>query len=515
MNPKVTRKKSPDSKITIKNQPSKKSGGNSPTNRSKAINFAGNMIMNHNLSRPQQFKHRNSSNPKSDFTLNKFQRQIEESQNPLMKSIINSGHDLAKLYDRSGKKSLSPLRFSALFNNDSSKNQESKALKKSNPKEIANLKPIQKIDAKNYGSNNSNPKEMKRLNSKNKPSELKGAHNKRNDEKMKSKHLNSVRMYDSSYQEDSNEKFPDFIEGEIGKSMSVKSNKHDKVIRSIESSLFEWCYSENQNPDFRETMEDTYYINDNFKEFKELRSDFNCSIFTIFDGHGGPEVANFCRRQLSQHIARQIHNEKSNFDPNKIDAFIEKILTQSFLDLDKQISSSFKEVESSGSTCCLCLIINKKLYCANIGDSKCLVIRGSDPIFISTEHSCKNSKEVERIKEQGGMVFQGRVFGQLILTRAFGDVEFKKYGVSSVPSISKIELNSDILYVLIASDGVWDVFTPDEMSQLSKGLCKDTAEELCKSVIKTSLTKGSRDNISCIVIKNGKGNFGLPLDNSL
>lgn len=47
--------------------------------------------------------------------------------------------------------------------------------------------------------------------------------------------------------------------------------------------------------------------------------------------------------------------------------------------------------------------------------------------------------------------------GQLAVTRAFGDLDLKTQGVSNKPDLKIIELTKDYKYLIIASDGLWDV----------------------------------------------------------
>ena len=109
-------------------------------------------------------------------------------------------------------------------------------------------------------------------------------------------------------------------------------------------------------------------------------------------------------------------------------------------------------------------------------------------------------KEVLRVKGAGGRVFDGRVYGQLMITRAFGDHSLKSCGVSAVPYINKHIINEDNdKYVVIASDGVWDVVEDEHVYSLSQN-ARNT-EELCKMIINTAVKNGTKDNISCIVIK--------------
>jgi len=99
----------------------------------------------------------------------------------------------------------------------------------------------------------------------------------------------------------------------------------------------------------------------------------------------------------------------------------------------------------------------------------------------------------------GDMFFNNRVFGQLVLSRAFGDHALKKYGVISQPFTLKSTINDGDLIVM-GSDGIWDVISNEDMTKFSKEYI-NSAEEFAKFIIKTAINNGSKDNLSCIVIK--------------
>ena len=65
------------------------------------------------------------------------------------------------------------------------------------------------------------------------------------------------------------------------------------------------------------------------------------------------------------------------------------------------------------------------------------------------QRSDKN--EYNRIIKQGGVVFGGRVYGQLILNKAFDDWELKIY---KVICITKIIIEEDDKYLVFASDEI-------------------------------------------------------------
>lgn len=84
----------------------------------------------------------------------------------------------------------------------------------------------------------------------------------------------------------------------------------------------------------------------------------------------------------------------------------------------------------NGSTAVITIIVDDKLYVANIGDSEaCLVSDYDGDLLIqdlTTAHKASDPEEKKRIENLGGHVFFGRVFGTLAVSRSFGDSKFKK-----------------------------------------------------------------------------------------
>lgn len=47
--------------------------------------------------------------------------------------------------------------------------------------------------------------------------------------------------------------------------------------------------------------------------------------------------------------------------------------------------------------------------------------------------------------------------GQLAVTRSFGDFDYANCGLISQPDINKLEFKGNEKYLIIATDGLWDV----------------------------------------------------------
>jgi serine/threonine protein phosphatase PrpC len=69
--------------------------------------------------------------------------------------------------------------------------------------------------------------------------------------------------------------------------------------------------------------------------------------------------------------------------------------------------------------------------CANVGDARAVLCRNSQAIDLSVDQKASRPDEQERIKQAGGYIVFGRVFGRLAVTRAFGDFDLKNIEVNN------------------------------------------------------------------------------------
>lgn len=102
-------------------------------------------------------------------------------------------------------------------------------------------------------------------------------------------------------------------------------------------------------------------------------------------------------------------------------------------------------------------------------------------------------------------MLDNRVGGVLAVTRAFGDHSLKKSGVISVPHVVKYALKPFDKFLVIASDGVWDELSDQD----AINYCKDdvSCKQIANAIVKAALDKGSKDNISCIVVRFNSNNI--------
>lgn len=254
----------------------------------------------------------------------------------------------------------------------------------------------------------------------------------------------------------------------------------------------EYTYREDPNFKYKDSMEDCHSIVDSFHK------NDNLILFSLFDGHGGMDVASYVRDSFPSILALQL---QANF------AKTSEAFSSAYSDMDMKLSHFDSDYQ--GSTACTVLIAKgvsnkskeEKLfaYCANVGDTRCIVVSVYGHIRLSRDHNCWDKDESERIINEGGIIRNDRVNGQLMLTRAFGDHALRKAGVICKPNVSKYKFTPQDRYMIIATDGVWDVIKEEELEDIC--LKVENSKELTNYIINLALERESVDNISCISIK--------------
>ncbi len=267
--------------------------------------------------------------------------------------------------------------------------------------------------------------------------------------------------------------------------ISRTKKKSKTIIDNIEGSSLNYKYSEHldQNPEFCDYMEDCALSINCFNK-ESYRH-----LFCIFDGHGGNVTAKLCVKKFPE-IFRKCLLE-SPFD-------YEMALKKSFYLMDQEIEK-IKATEV-GNTATIVFINNRLLYCANVGDSSCALI-GKTNEFITTEDKCTNKNEMKRIEKEGGTIIDDRLGGILAVSRGLGDFDLKSKGLTCEPHITKKLIDHNINYCVLASDGVWDVLSPDEVAKITQ---THKIDEMAKKIVETAMDRGSEDNISCIVVELNK-----------
>ncbi|EAS03169.2 protein phosphatase 2C containing protein (macronuclear) [Tetrahymena thermophila SB210] len=273
------------------------------------------------------------------------------------------------------------------------------------------------------------------------------------------------------------------------KTSQIRSNYQAKKIYMPRAlGVKEYAFYDDINIQYRQTMEDGFFIADNF-----LDDGGKSILFGVLDGHGGSDVVEF----VKQNFTKEFSDEYKKTPKDVVD-----VLKRTFLRVDELVKQKCKSQEV-GSTACIGFIrleeAKRVLYIANVGDTAGLVLDDTQAHNVTIEHKASNPREIERIKKAGGSVIYDRVAGVLAVSRAFGDHSLRNFGVIAQPDVTRMELRMIHKYLVVASDGLWDVVIPKEVLEVSK--LKSNSEEVAAELLKRALLNGSRDNTSVMVLR--------------
>ena len=228
--------------------------------------------------------------------------------------------------------------------------------------------------------------------------------------------------------------------------------------------------------------------------------------------HGGSGAAIYAEGHFIDCI-QKTNEWKAYLIDNDINT-LSKALENAFITIDAEMREHQESVDTdrSGCTSVTCMITPTHIICANAGDSRCVLGRSpSETIAMSDDHKPFNESEKRRIEYAGGSVQFKRVDGDLAVSRALGDFQYKRKDqipaeqkVSCVPEINIQGRTPDDDVLLLACDGLWDVMTNEEATATIRDLYaagEDKAVLIAEEMLDCALNKGSRDNISAIVVK--------------
>ncbi|CAI4037886.1 hypothetical protein SMKI_04G2230 [Saccharomyces mikatae IFO 1815] len=256
--------------------------------------------------------------------------------------------------------------------------------------------------------------------------------------------------------------------------------------------------AENKNSKFRRTMEDVHtYV-------KNFASRLDWGYFAVFDGHAGIQASKWCGKHLHTIIEQNILADETRD--------VRDVLNDSFLTIDKEINT--KLMGNSGCTAAVCVLRwelpdsssddsmdlaqhQRKLYTANVGDSRIVLFRNGNSIRLTYDHKASDSLEMQRVEQAGGLIMKSRVNGMLAVTRSLGDKFFDSLVVGS-PFTTSVEITSEDKFLILACDGLWDVIDDQDACELIKDITEPN--EAAKVLVRYALENGTTDNVTVMVV---------------
>lgn len=158
----------------------------------------------------------------------------------------------------------------------------------------------------------------------------------------------------------------------------------------------------------------------------------------------------------------------------------------------------------------------KKIFVANAGDSRCVLGKGGKAVEMSIDHKPENQVEIDRIKKSGSTITEGRVDGNLNLTRSLGDLKYKQrahlkpeeQAITANPDTYEFDLENDIDFILMGCDGIWEKKSNEEAVEWVYEQIKKQKEEGCTQPLSLDIEKIVADllldNLAADVATSGK-----------
>eukprot|EP00667_Euglena_gracilis_P011400 EG_transcript_11637 len=187
------------------------------------------------------------------------------------------------------------------------------------------------------------------------------------------------------------------------------------------------------------------------------------AFFGVFDGHCGEKAAKFCGEHMARRVVQDPAFKAGNY---------EEAIVNGFLGIDQDmLNDPNVRKESSGCTAVVALVTPTHIYCGNAGDSRCVLASDGRAVPLSTDHKPTNETELRRIQKAGSFVSCGRVNGNLALSRAIGDFDFKQnkglppaqQAITAKPDVVVHEIQPQDEFLILACDGVWDVMSNEQV----------------------------------------------------
>lgn len=319
----------------------------------------------------------------------------------------------------------------------------------------------------------------------------------------------------------------------------VYLEKPNKDKHSHDASDTNFTFGAWEMQGWRLNMEDAMITNFDFAD--------DMHLFGVFDGHGGKE-ASYVVKDHYERILKETEEFKAEDYEGalkssffKMDEYLDstdgkndmkkvadaspetksplmKLLTgggEEAKAVDVKSEESYM-LDSKGCTANVALIQGNKVIVANAGDSRCVLAHKHMAIDLSKDHKPEDEIEKKRILAAGSEIREGRVDGNLNLSRSLGDLKHKQkpglkpeeQPITCDPDITTHELKEDDDFIVMAWDGIWEVKSSQEVvdfiyERINEKKLSAIIEELFESIISPDYTETQGlgcDNMSCLIL---------------
>lgn len=282
------------------------------------------------------------------------------------------------------------------------------------------------------------------------------------------------------------------------------------------------------------------------------------AFFGVYDGHNGDYVAEMLKDRYAATFNSLLRSNETSPEFQKLqpnssyEARIGEIFEETNLLIDKEIlekdtvrqqkclKSGIQDQQSFAGSVSVAMAVMPALrpkgalkgkgtkaqiqcFISHVGDCRAVLSNDGTAVQLTEDHKANLKSEKTRIEAAGGWVHNGRVNGSLGVARSFGDIQFKSVECNNDGSpvvldrdylwgthqcvVSKPEFHNFIVekhheFVIMASDGLWDVFPSQEAVNFvrKKMFNGKDLDKIANELIQKAQHRGTQDNTSVVIV---------------
>lgn len=243
------------------------------------------------------------------------------------------------------------------------------------------------------------------------------------------------------------------------------------------------------------------------------------SLFAVFDAHGrnGHRMSAFVAQRFTREFRSSLSHKYST---------VATALQHSCRRTAASIRDAALDSLMTGTTLAAAVVHEGYVTCANLGDSRIIVATlrngGLVPVALTEDHAPEVPRERKRIESAGGRVERWTPSGVdtgpprvwlkdkrlpgLSISRAIGDTILSGI-VTSEPDITAYSLSEQDQFLIVATDGIWNVMTNQDVVQFVSAHANNSPQRITEALVRHAATRwfanggDTIDDISAIVVK--------------
>ncbi|DBB11479.1 TPA: hypothetical protein ACH3X3_006888 [Trebouxia sp. C0006] len=279
------------------------------------------------------------------------------------------------------------------------------------------------------------------------------------------------------------------------------------------------------------------------------------SYMAVFDGHAGQQVAQMTSRKLHSNVISQGLLAAASLQGTSLGSHqivldikaMRKAISAGFALTDQQVLAQAEQHRwVGGAVCAAAWIVDNTVFVANtcahqfvygslfaavttsdchahqtLGDVSCVLARTADTessavpkaIVLTKEHKALFPAERKRIEKAGGIVTNARLQGKTEVSRSFGNIHYKRLGMSAVPDIQVFNITPQDRFLLCACDGFWSCFGPQDAVKVVADLCQTgrPLKSVCERLVYMAVReRRCKDNCTVLLASFNRENAVIP-----